>query len=403
MAILKRERWHEKELSALPAGEHDYFDRKSGASVNDKHFEESLAKALSAFANTGGGHLILGVKNDGTIDGVPATRGKTLTREWLEQYAPNLLSYPLQDIRVHEVERDELSDIPEGMVVIVIDVGDSILAPHQTTKEKIYYYRVGSHSKPAPHFYLETLRGRQNFPGKKVARAWLDTVIRPLLGNLKREWDFLSAGKWTWSHIRGADLRGEYNKQINLMNQSQYYVSENQEQFVEYYRSLNELLDRHDREVETVNAAINDLLMAARDSDALRRAYEASTEPQALEKVRKEEGTFSHDGTGQGTLRALLGGMNRDETFELLAKMIVAQVTRTGGMTIGPLWTVHREQFLAVLRDPHVDLMSRRAAAAGQRLLGTVDALTAELKETRRQLAMKHAEPFEMPSAGSRR
>lgn len=161
MSGIKKERWTEAQVIALPAGEHDYFDRKSGALLVDCDFRLKCAKALSAFANSGGGHLILGVRDDGTIDGVaPYFRGRAGTREWMEQIIPELLNYPLEDFRVHEVEPDTPTTIPAGTVVVVIDVGDSALAPHQATPNKTYYYREGGHSKPAPHFYLETLRNR---------------------------------------------------------------------------------------------------------------------------------------------------------------------------------------------------------------------------------------------------
>jgi hypothetical protein len=105
--------------------------------------------------------LILGVRNDGSFDGVPQIfKGRTPTREWLEQIIPEMLSYPLEDFRVHQVEPAKPSSIPAGMILIVVDVGDSTLAPHQSADNRAYYYREGGHSKPAPHFYLETLRNR---------------------------------------------------------------------------------------------------------------------------------------------------------------------------------------------------------------------------------------------------
>ena len=160
MSGIKKERWTEAQVIALPAGEHDYFDRKSGTLLNDADFRLKCAKALSAFANSGGGHLLIGVRDDGTFDGVAPLRGHTPTREWMEQIIPGLTTYPLQDFRVHEVEPATPTTIPQNTVVLVIDVGDSALAPHQATPNKTYYYREGSHSKPAPHFYLETLRNR---------------------------------------------------------------------------------------------------------------------------------------------------------------------------------------------------------------------------------------------------
>jgi len=159
MGINKKDRWTEDELLSLPSGELDYFERKAGSLLKDTGMLfKKLAKNLSALTNSGGGHLILGVGDNGLIDGVPKIiKGRTSTREWLEQTIPTLLSYPLQDFRVHEVESSLPSAIPSGNVVIVIDVGDSVRAPHQDTYTKVYYHRVGGHSQPASHIYLEAL------------------------------------------------------------------------------------------------------------------------------------------------------------------------------------------------------------------------------------------------------
>ena len=164
MSPIKKERWTESAVTGLPAGEHDFFDRKSGALVSSGDFRKDLAKALSAFANSGGGHLVLGVADDGTFDGVNPLRGRTPTREWIEQLIPPLLSPPLGDFRVHEVEPATQSAIPSGGVVIVVDTGDSALAPHQSVEHVQYFYRAGGHSIAAPHFYLDALRNRLTSP-----------------------------------------------------------------------------------------------------------------------------------------------------------------------------------------------------------------------------------------------
>ena len=172
MDFVKKQQWTEAEVIALPDGEHDYFDRKSGQMLSDHDFGKDLAKALCAFANSGGGHFILGVADDGTFDGVPpiapSPKGKSRQsiREWLEQKISHLLNYPLQDFRVHVVEPDSDTAIPKDRVVIVIDVGDSSLAPHQTADKNApgYYFRQGGHSKLANHFYLEMLRNRLTGP-----------------------------------------------------------------------------------------------------------------------------------------------------------------------------------------------------------------------------------------------
>jgi hypothetical protein len=166
-SIVKRERWTEQDLEGLPADEHDYFERKSGELFQDSQtLLGALAKAVSAFANSGGGHIVLGVRDDGTPDGVPPMRGSTATRDWLEQKVPYLVNYPLSDFRVHVVERSTPSRVPPDRQVIVIDVGDSALAPHQCdhdgegARRHIYYHRRAGRSEPAPHFFLELLRQR---------------------------------------------------------------------------------------------------------------------------------------------------------------------------------------------------------------------------------------------------
>ncbi len=105
-----RQQWNEADVLALPTGEHDWFERKAGAlyDANDlSGIRGALAKASSAFANTGGGSLVLGIEDDGaTFDGLPPARGSTPMREWIEQLVPNLVSYPLVEFRVHEVQPD---------------------------------------------------------------------------------------------------------------------------------------------------------------------------------------------------------------------------------------------------------------------------------------------------------
>jgi hypothetical protein len=162
MNIVKREKWTEIDIDALPLGEHDYFERKSGQLFNKNkgEFLDDVAKAISALANSGGGHLLLGVNNDGIPDGMPPKEGKTSIKDWLEQKIPYLVDYSLSDFRVHLVLRSDPSRIPPDREVVVVDVGDSTLAPHQSSRDKTYYHRRAGRSERAPHFYLELLRQR---------------------------------------------------------------------------------------------------------------------------------------------------------------------------------------------------------------------------------------------------
>jgi hypothetical protein len=126
--IVKRENWTEAELYELPAEELDAFDRKSGRLLDDEDdFRNSLAKALSAFANSGGGSLILGVKDDGTPDGVLPVRGKTAIRDWVEQVVPHgLIAHDRRLMRPQITETLTMGECTSDVWWMVIISGISI-------------------------------------------------------------------------------------------------------------------------------------------------------------------------------------------------------------------------------------------------------------------------------------
>lgn len=183
---MKRERWTESDVLSLPAGEQDFFERKGARLLDDKgNFLDALAKACSAFANSGGGSVLLGVEDGGELSGVEPLMGKEPMRDWLEQKLPALLDYSLSDFRVHVVERASESIIPADKIVVVIDVGDSALAPHQSRRNNIYYHRVAGRSVAAPHFYLDLLRQRLASPALEFGlTSVLPTAAHALNGGI---------------------------------------------------------------------------------------------------------------------------------------------------------------------------------------------------------------------------
>jgi hypothetical protein len=165
VSFVKKINWTEADVTNLPAGEHDYFERKAGALIEGdrNNLLDDLAKAASAFANSGGGHLAIGVRNDGSFDGVPRLiSGRETTRDWLEQKLPDLLDYRLNDFRVHVVGRSEGSTIPDDRDVIVIDFGDSALAPHQSRRHTSYFLSFGRSIRTSPTFLSGTASAKDD-------------------------------------------------------------------------------------------------------------------------------------------------------------------------------------------------------------------------------------------------
>lgn len=130
--------------------------------------KKNLSRALSAFANTGGGTLILGLcdpEAEWEVDegGIPREI-KGGTREWLEDVIPTLTDLPLDDFNVYKIlpEGNE-SQIDEDKAVYVIDIGDSTSAPHQANDNR-YYARVGGKSRPIGHRLVLDIANRRQHP-----------------------------------------------------------------------------------------------------------------------------------------------------------------------------------------------------------------------------------------------
>jgi hypothetical protein len=236
VGMVKRIQWTEEDVLALGPDEQDIFERKAGQLLDKLDgFENTLAKALSAFANSGGGSIVLGMADDGTFDGLPLKVGRASMRDWVETKVPPLLDYPLADFRVHMVVPSSPSLIPAERIVVVVDVGDSAAAPHQSKRDRIYYRREGGRSVPAPHFYIELLRQRLTNPSLVVeeitcefANAY-ETANDSLLAlALKLNWRIRNVGRvvaTNWAiNIRGfswpddVDLRARVQSDVLFSN-----------------------------------------------------------------------------------------------------------------------------------------------------------------------------------------
>jgi predicted HTH transcriptional regulator len=168
--------WDEEYLLNLPVGEFDWLEVKGRRSldltlsgVRENNVLENLSKAISAFANSGGGVIVFGLTNPTTqwqVDdgGVDLIVKKPSTREWLEDVIPTLVEFPLTSLNVYAIHRSsDSSQIAPGRAIFVIQVPDSEHAPHQAI-DKRYYARVGGKSRPIGHRLVTDIFGRRRYP-----------------------------------------------------------------------------------------------------------------------------------------------------------------------------------------------------------------------------------------------
>jgi len=169
--------WNESHLSDLPHSETDNYEYKSSRIQEDRNFWSKLKHeihvAASAFWNTGGGLLIIGVDDNGEIDGgIPKKIGNQKLRDWVDQLLMDV--EPPGDYTVGIIRRDsEDSRIDKHNVVLVIGFEESYNLPHMAPDYK-YYIRAGAHSVPASHYLVESMRARRG-------------ITRPMLRGLLRE------------------------------------------------------------------------------------------------------------------------------------------------------------------------------------------------------------------------
>lgn len=173
--------WDEGFILSLPYGEFDWLEVKGRRAIDltlptvkEGDVLENLAKEISAFANSGGGQLVLGLANptnktnkwqvdDGGVS--TSVKGKINTREWLEDIIPNLVEYPLAEFNVYAITpRDSESQVSPGNALYIIDIGDSTSAPHQSRFDNKYYARVGGKSRPISHRMVVDILGRRQYP-----------------------------------------------------------------------------------------------------------------------------------------------------------------------------------------------------------------------------------------------
>ncbi|MGB1289362.1 MAG: ATP-binding protein, partial [Aggregatilineales bacterium] len=171
------EPWTEADLQQLPDSETDDYEFKSSRITEASNYRGELnyklCKAASAFWNTGGGIIAVGVDDDGVIDGgIPDKMGKQKLRDWIDQVLRSVVPVGPYTVNTITPEGDDSTILPEH-VVLVIAFGESIDLPHMSPDHR-YYVRAGAHSNPANHYLVEAIRARRG-------------LRRPMLRGLLRE------------------------------------------------------------------------------------------------------------------------------------------------------------------------------------------------------------------------
>lgn len=125
--------------------------------------KDEISKDVSAFANSAGGTIVYGVRED---------KGKrfpvelvgcdpsVITREWLEQVINSTVRRRIDGVRINPVPLDHADT---GGVAYVVHIPQSLRAPHQAADKK-FYKRFNFHSVPMEEYEIRDVAGRATKP-----------------------------------------------------------------------------------------------------------------------------------------------------------------------------------------------------------------------------------------------
>lgn len=155
-------------MRLIAAGEDGGAERKAQVPA------DGLGPSVAAFANSGGGWLLLGVQDDGTICGAKVP-GRSQAHDWVRDHLQHAID-PLPEFRTAMVNS------PDGDVV-VIRVLPSAVTPHVTRRTGVVYVRVPGGKRPidAQAKLLAMCESAQDAEERAITRLSQPPLVRAAL------------------------------------------------------------------------------------------------------------------------------------------------------------------------------------------------------------------------------
>lgn len=147
-------------IDQLPESEDDYHEYKSSL-TSDDNLKDKLQKAVSGFANSGGGFFIAGIDDKtGKADGgIRPHVGKQNRRDWVDRVISQVEPFPKYSVKFFNNVLGR-GFLKESHVILVVAVEESNVGPHMASDGR-YYIRLGAHTDPARHFIVEAIRAKR--------------------------------------------------------------------------------------------------------------------------------------------------------------------------------------------------------------------------------------------------
>jgi hypothetical protein len=239
-----------------------------------------LAKDVSAFANSAGGAIVYGIRENAlTHEAEEIDEGydpKQLNKETLQRVIDSRIHRRIEGIRYNVVD---LTTTRPGKVLFVLYIPESTLAPHMADHK--FFKRFEYESKPMEEYEIRERYGREKFPGKDIVEAWRDDAITPLVSTLQAEKEILTAEQWTWTRYSKV-----FNGFSELFNERTF--SANKEQFISQYSEVGRLLKEHDAAFALLNEKGTKLYDSFAKSPILGELFGSTSSDESLVNLKQE-------------------------------------------------------------------------------------------------------------------
>lgn len=380
--------WTEADIVSLVkerAEESLTLEFKACDALLNKKWREELAKDVSAFANSAGGTIIYGIKEDRvTHEASEIDEGfdpDQRNKEALQRVIDSRIHRRIAGIKYSVVQLEKTNP---GKILFVLQIPESNLAPHMADYR--FFKRLEFESKPMEEYEIRERYRREAFPGKDVVESWRDDAINPLINFLESETNLLSTKEWTWHRFQQAFTGFEV-----LLNHRS--ASANKQDFINRHSEVRLLLTRHDDAIVTLNQEGRTLFDHFARSPILQKVFDLTTSEDSLRRLNEENPNSFRGKTAKDFFDELFGSnWNEEQRLECFAQWAINSRTEANVNPMLLFWKTNGSRYHDSLeRVDHY----RTVIAARQELKGVCESLITLLKQIRTDLSERHNIPHE--------
>lgn len=206
-------------LIELGIPESIHLDYKASPALSKKKKGE-ICKDISAFANSDGGMLIYGVKEEHTVptemdSGVDTSQ---INKEWIDEILATNISPIISGIEIIEIKKTANKSI------FVVYIPKSFRGPHQCP-DKRYYKRYNARSAPMENYEINDVRNRRKIVPSFISvdiqleNPWVKLIVENTGNESARDVRFIFPENFSWHKERG---KGELPNALKNDDSFQY-------------------------------------------------------------------------------------------------------------------------------------------------------------------------------------